>query len=304
MILHQEGVVEYFAKTENEADESRRILYTPSFFARTSLIYLQEIGKLSALKQHSSERNGLKSYLFFIVQKGNGELFYKNKLYYLNKGSCVFIDCNTHYEHRTNNDLWTILWIHFNSESLGRIYQKYVERGGEPVFYPSDITSFYIIWNGVFKLSTTSDYIRDMRINEELNKLLTLLMQETCITNVGENQKNSLNDDLESVRQYLDLHFREEFLLDDISSKFYISKYHLARSFKAKYGISINSYVNILRITNAKHLLRFSTKPIAVVSHECGIEDGNYFSRLFKKVEGITPNEFRRMWSEKVTVDN
>lgn len=296
--------MEYFVKTENDADESKRILYTPSFFARSSLIHLQEVGKLSALKQHSSERNGLKSYLFFIVQKGSGELFYKDNLYYLNKGSCVFIDCNTHYEHRTNNALWTLLWIHFNGESLGKIYQKYVERGGTPVFYPNDINPFYIVWNLVYNLSSTTDYIRDMRINEALNNLLTLLMQETCISSVEKDQSYHLNDGLDGVHQYLDLHFRDELLLDDISKKFYISKYHLARSFKEKYGISINAYVNVLRITNAKHLLRFSNKSIAIVSHECGIEDGNYFSRLFKKIEGISPTEYRRMWSEKVTVDD
>ena len=46
---------------------SRRIIYTPSDFARTNLIHLQEIGSLQALRPHTSQRENLSSYLVFLV---------------------------------------------------------------------------------------------------------------------------------------------------------------------------------------------------------------------------------------------
>lgn len=64
------------------------------------------------------------------------------------------------------------------------------------------------------------------------------------------------------------------------------------------YGISINSYIQQLRITQAKHLLRFSDLPVQAVAQKCGIDDANYFSRMFKKVEGVSPGGFRRMWKK------
>ena len=63
--------------------ESERILYTPSTFARTNLIHLQECGRLKALSPHTSHRENLASYLCFIVLEGSGTLEYDQKHYTL-----------------------------------------------------------------------------------------------------------------------------------------------------------------------------------------------------------------------------
>ena len=60
--------------------QSNRTLYTPSIFAKTNLIYLQEAGELTALQPHSSSRESLSSYLFFIVLEGKGTIQYENQL--------------------------------------------------------------------------------------------------------------------------------------------------------------------------------------------------------------------------------
>jgi len=77
---------------------SDRILYTPSRFARASLLHLQEIGTLKALKPHTSHRDNLSSFLFFIVLSGEGSLSYDEKHYNLITGDMVFIDCSKPYE--------------------------------------------------------------------------------------------------------------------------------------------------------------------------------------------------------------
>ena len=62
-----------FVNTQLPVVTSDRILYTPSNFARTSLLYLQEIGSLQVHKPHSTGRSNLSSYLFFTVTDGEGE---------------------------------------------------------------------------------------------------------------------------------------------------------------------------------------------------------------------------------------
>ena len=74
--------------------KSDRILYTPSVFAKTNLIHLQEIGKLQAQKPHTSKRENLSSYLFFVVTNGEGILKYNNNTYKLSANDCVFVDCH------------------------------------------------------------------------------------------------------------------------------------------------------------------------------------------------------------------
>ena len=76
---------------------SSRIIYTPSTFARTSLLHLQEVGSLQAVHPHVSQREDLMSFLCFIVLSGEGELSYEEQTYQLSEGDCVFIDCRKAY---------------------------------------------------------------------------------------------------------------------------------------------------------------------------------------------------------------
>lgn len=76
---------------------SSRILYTPSTFARTSLLHLQEVGSLQAIHQHTSTRTNLTSFLCFVVLSGTGSLTYEGMTYELSAGDCVLIDCRKAY---------------------------------------------------------------------------------------------------------------------------------------------------------------------------------------------------------------
>lgn len=87
--------------TSSPSVQSSRILYTPSPFARSSLLHLQEVGSLTAIKPHTSKREKLQSYLCFMVEDGEGELVYEGKKYELKAGDVVFIDCRKAYSHST-----------------------------------------------------------------------------------------------------------------------------------------------------------------------------------------------------------
>ena len=93
---------QFFTNNPLSIVASNRILYTPSTFARSSLLRLQEIGELEARRAHTSSRSGLQSYLFFTVVTGEGSLEYDGKEFALTQGDCVFIDCNNPYSHTTS----------------------------------------------------------------------------------------------------------------------------------------------------------------------------------------------------------
>ena len=285
--------MEYFTSNIVTSD---RILYTPSSFARSSLLYLQEIGSLVANQPHTSRRSNLESYLFFLVKEGSGELVYDGVRYELCAGDCVFIDCEKAYSHTTDpENLWSLAWIHFCGENLSGIYEKYVSRGGKFVFHPGDITLFLAIHTSLFDVASSDDYIRDMRINSYLNELLTLLMAESWNPEEADDKRRSR--DLLPVKRYLDEHYAEKISLDDLSDRFYINKYYLVKRFKSQYGVSVNSYLLDVRITHAKKLLRFTDKKVESIGLACGLGALTYFSRTFKKTEGISPSEYRSKWS-------
>ena len=107
---------------------------------------------------------------------------------------------------------------------------------------------------------------------------------------------NSKKQNLLDIKLYLDNNFREKITLEMLSEIFFINKFYLTRVFKEQSGTTINSYIIQLRITDAKHMLRFTNKTIEEIGLECGIGPLHYFSRVFKKIEGISPNEYRKKW--------
>lgn len=284
--------------TASPSVKSARILYTPSPFARSSLIHLQEVGSLTAIRPHTSKREKLHSYLCFMVEDGQGELLYEGKRHDLKTGDVVFIDCRKAYSHSTGESagegLWSLRWCHFYGPSMPAVYAKYCERGGQPVIHPDDITSYKAVMSDLYKLASSSDYIRDMRINEKMNALLTLLMESSWHHEARINAPKKM--EISQVKTYLDEHYREKLSLESVASEFFIDKHYLARLFKAQYGVTLVTYLQQVRITHAKQMLRFTDQSIEEIGFECGIGEPHYFSRVFRKLEGISPREFRRLW--------
>lgn len=285
---------------EAHLQNSNRILYTPSDFAKTHLLYLQEIGQLHARDPHTSHRQNLASYLFFVVQKGSGTLEYDDQTIPLKAGDCVFIDCRRPYSHRTSQDLWTLEWVHFSGCNMSGIYEKYVERGGRPSFHPADLMPYEEVLQQIHAIAESGNYIRDMKIYEKLTTLLTLLMEESWNPS-AHTHTTSAKRNLQEIKDYLDLHYQDKITLDDLAETFYINKFYLTRIFHEQFGMTINHYLLQVRITHAKQLLRFTGLPIEKIAHECGMSDSNYFTRMFKKVEGMAPGEFRKHWTGKKT---
>lgn len=286
--------------------ESERILYTPSTFARSSLLHLQEVGSLKAISPHTSSRKDLVSFLCFVVLDGCGELAYEGNTYFLEKGDCIFIDCRKAYSHRTGvraagsaytedeNKLWSLQWCHFYAPFLPAVYEKYKERGGRPMFHPKNPSKFRELFTEIYLLASSSDYIRDMRINEKLSMLLTMLMEESWHPEDSTVSKKRM--ELTKLKEYLDEHYTEKISLDELAARFFINKYYLTKIFKETYGTTINSYLIAKRITRAKQMLRFTDKTLEEIAVAVGMNGGNYFSRMFKKIEGISPRKYRKQW--------
>lgn len=273
---------------------SSRVLYTPSPFARASLFHLQEVGSLRALQPHTSSREGLESFLCFLVEDGAGALTAQGKRYPLEAGDVVFLDCRKSYAHSTGGKLWSLRWCHFYGESVPLVYEKYLERGGQPVFHPEDPAPFRELMEELFCIASSEDYIRDMRIHSRLSLLLERIMDYSW--NPEKAPRPASRVDIREIKAYLDAHYLEKLSLAEVAQRFYVDKSYLCRLFRDSYGTTLNSYLASRKITEAKRLLRFSDRSVEEIGVLVGIGELAYFSRVFRKIEGVSPREYRKMW--------
>lgn len=273
---------------------SNRIITTPSSYAKKHYLYVQEVGTLQSIEPHVSRRQNLNSYLFFVVLQGSGNITYEGRSHSISSGDCVWLDCTKSYSHESSaDDPWSLMWVHFTGPEASGFYSVYRQNNNPYLFHPTNPTAF-------------TDLIRELFDNQQHKTPLTELYDNRLLTDMiaicfqTGNEKAasdySTHSKLQQIRTHLEEHYQEKINLEDLSSRFFISKYHLSREYKKIYGVTIGNDLTAIRISHAKSLLRFTEDPVESIALSCGFQEAGYFIKVFRKSENMTPLEYRKKW--------
>lgn len=101
------------------------------------------------------------------------------------------------------------------------------------------------------------------------------------------------DDIISRSKLYIDANYNKDISLDDISRQMNLSPYYFSKLFKEETGENFVEFLTRIRIDKAKELLTVVDKSMKEICAEIGYSDPNYFSRIFKKVVGQTPTEYR-----------
>jgi AraC-like DNA-binding protein len=129
-------------------------------------------------------------------------------------------------------------------------------------------------------------------VESDLCKFLAILHRSSL---VDSGEQGELNPTVKGVLDHLNSDFTSHISLDELSAKFYQSKYWLSRQFKAQTGITIMEYVIIKRIALARHLLEVTDMKVAAIAGSVGFDDLSTFNRDFKLRTGATPSDYRKI---------
>ena len=100
------------------------------------------------------------------------------------------------------------------------------------------------------------------------------------------------------VRRYIDSHFKESITLDGLAAVAHLNKYYLAHAFKKEYGVSPIRYLTARRIQESRFLLAKTDHSLSHIAQVLGFSSPSYFSQCFRRVEGVSPTEYRRRQKE------
>lgn len=98
---------------------------------------------------------------------------------------------------------------------------------------------------------------------------------------------------LEPAIQYMNENYSKEINLSHLASLCNISPTYFSKLFTKIYNQNIASYVNFIRCNKAKILLITTNRTVVNIAYEVGFQDCGYFIKIFKKIENITPHQFR-----------
>jgi len=99
----------------------------------------------------------------------------------------------------------------------------------------------------------------------------------------------------ERVLSYIHQNYSKPLKLQEVAKILHYHPDYMTRCVKRTIGMNLSQYIMYYRISKAKEMLLNTSQTISSIAQEVGYEDITYFSRVFKKLEGITPQQFRRM---------
>jgi len=137
--------------------------------------------------------------------------------------------------------------------------------------------------------------LEDFHSLDQIRKYFHFLFERA--NNTCEKLKSSQNSQaIECVKHYISTHYKDEITLSDVAKIAYLNTNYLGDLFKKETGINFSEYLIEFRINVAKDLMKDLKLRISDVAEQVGYPDAKYFSKLFKKIVGVSPADYRKMF--------
>lgn len=102
------------------------------------------------------------------------------------------------------------------------------------------------------------------------------------------------DDVVSDILDYIDSNLMEDITIQEIAGTFYFNKHYLMKKFKRSTGITITQYVNSQKVINSMKALAYTDDRILKIALNSGFHSQEYYSEMFEKIVGISPNHFRK----------
>lgn len=274
--------------------EELQVLYSIGYPKSNTHVFpllLSNLG-IHHLQEPIQRPHGLPLYQWFYCVKGKGEIIIDHQKSILHPGDGALIYPETSYTEKGLTSDWTVHFFGFYGAACDEIMRS-LNMNESGVYHFNDKSIFL---NNIQKLHYMCQ--RDLpHLHAELSKecynfLVDLSFYIERIHIVTPAEDHALTG---KIISYLEDNYSHVLSLNDLSDYMQLSKEYLCTVFKSKMQTTIMKFLLDLRISHARiFLLQYPEKRVAEISQMCGFDSPSYFGMQFKKIVGVTPENFRR----------
>lgn len=264
-------------------------------YKKNDIFFVESMGEnlpcAEYLVERVREKTDTKSfYVFEYVRSGKGHIECDGKKYTVGKGDFYFLNrLHSHYYYSDKEDPYSKIWINVGGRLLDGLVNAYGLTDGA-IVVPNSSTE--PIFEELAKRIVGADVENADETMTDCAKLVCDLVI-TAATEYRRVQRSTVST-VERIKDYIDSGLSYNVSLDDIAQHFFLNKSYIISIFSEKYGYTPKQYILQRKMAAARTMLEENMYSIAEISDILNFSSSQHFSSLFKKKEGISPDEYRR----------
>lgn len=237
--------------------------------------------------------SGCDEHIFMLCTAGSGFVYLPDRDVEVAPGCAITVPSGAPHEYGADrDDPWTIFWMHFVGDFVP-VYVPHVQ-AGRGVEVSSERSDFAVqLFQRMFSLlsrGTAESYLITASAAAELILSSIYLDNRSifdCTNGAG-------SQEVEELIAYIQDHLRERITLDDLCSRSHLSVSRISQLFREMTGHAPIDFIQHQRIQRACYYLDATTDSIGQIAEQIGFEDQFYFSRVFRKITGMPPRQYRK----------
>lgn len=188
-------------------------------------------------------------------------------------------------------DQTEVYWVHFTGGNVTNILRSYGLTDDKKVFYcGSDLNYQNLFRTMINELQMCKENFAEML---EMHLRQIFIMLQRYFANTLNTNNIHVVEEIDKATTYFNEHYNEDISIDEYAQNNHVSVSWFIRNFKQCTGSTPMQYILSKRIYNAEILLQDSAYNITEIAQIVGYDNPLYFSRIFKKVKGLSPSEYR-----------
>lgn len=272
----------------------QRLIKLLSKHPLTREVYPVAFGFYQRAKGHSMQRSKHTNELLIYCSEGEARLITGKQKLKVNAGDVIYLPAGEAHSYATpDTNPWTIHWVHF-SGSLSGYFQQYLGfSGNNRKLSLGRQPRLLVDFNGL--LSVQDSGYQEQPLIHASNRLRQLLTALPLAGKLSSTSRASSQLNLQQIQDLMRQHLTSRLDLNQLAKSAGLSRYHFIAKYKQLTGETPIQHYLQMKIEKACYLLDAGQDTIASIAEQLGYEDSYYFSRLFKKVMGVSPSSYRRV---------